>query len=109
MDQVEFSRKYKDSPIKRAKLVGLKRNACIALGNNGDIRSLSALSYALKTEDSLVRSHAAWALGRIGGKKAVYILENALNTEKDSETYDEIRLAIEEAKVNLYKVRKNGR
>lgn len=109
MDQVEFSRKYKDSPIKRAKLVGLKRNACIALGNNGDIRSLPALSYALKTEDSLVRSHAAWALGRIGGKKAVYILENALNTEKDSETYDEIRLAIEEAKVNLYKVRKNGR
>ena len=62
MDQTEFSKKFKDSAIKRTKLLGLKRNACIALGNNGDIASIPALSNALKVEESLIRIHAAWAL-----------------------------------------------
>ncbi len=103
MDQTNFSKKYKDSPIKRTKLLGLKRNACIALGNNGDIASISALSNALKTEESLIRIHAAWALGRIGGEKAISVLENALGSEKDMETLDEIRLSIKESKLNLLK------
>lgn len=103
MDQTQFSKKYKDSAIKRTKLLGLKRNACIALGNNGDIASIPALSNALKTEESLIRIHAAWALGRIGGEKAIAILENALASEKDMETIDEIRLSINESKVNLVK------
>jgi len=103
MDQTQFSKKYKDSAIKRTKLLGLKRNACIALGNNGDIASIPALSNALKTEESLIRIHAAWALGRIGGEKAIAILENALASEKDMETIDEIRLSINESKVNLSK------
>ena len=103
MDQTQFSKKYKDSAIKRTKLLGLKRNACIALGNNGDIASIPALSNALKAEESLIRIHAAWALGRIGGEKAIAILENALASEKDMETIDEIRLSINESKVNLVK------
>ena len=103
MDQTEFSKKFKDSAIKRTKLLGLKRNACIALGNNGDIASIPALSNALKTEESLIRIHAAWALGRIGGEKAIAKLENALASEKDTETIDEIRLSINESKVNLVK------
>ncbi|KAA1284257.1 MAG: tRNA epoxyqueuosine(34) reductase QueG [SAR202 cluster bacterium] len=103
MDQTEFSKKFKDSAIKRTKLLGLKRNACIALGNNGDIASIPALSNALKAEESLIRIHAAWALGRIGGEKAIAILENALASEKDMETIDEIRLSINESKVNLVK------
>ncbi|MEC7884529.1 MAG: tRNA epoxyqueuosine(34) reductase QueG [Chloroflexota bacterium] len=103
MNQTDFSKKYKDSVIKRTKLLGLKRNACIALGNNGDIDSLPALSNALKTEESLIRIHAAWALGKIGGEKAIDVLESALSSEKDLETMDEIRLSIKESKMKLMK------
>ena len=103
MDQTGFSKKYKNSPIKRTKLLGLKRNACIALGNNGDFNSIPALSCVLKTEESLVRIHAAWALGRIGGEKAITELESALYFEKDPETVEEIRLSIAEAEANLSK------
>ncbi|MDC0035744.1 tRNA epoxyqueuosine(34) reductase QueG [Chloroflexi bacterium] len=103
MNQTGFSKKYKNSPIKRTKLLGLKRNACIALGNNGDFNSIPALSRVLKTEESLVRIHAAWALGRIGGEKAITALESALYFEIDPETVEEIRLSIAEAEANLSK------
>ena len=96
MDQAEFSRKYKDSPIKRTKLVGLKRNACVALGNNGDPNAITALSIALKTPESLVRIHAAWALGRIGGEKSLAVLKEALQFEEDQDTLDEIQMSIGE-------------
>jgi len=33
MTQEEFSEKFRRSPVKRAKLAGLKRNAAVALGN----------------------------------------------------------------------------
>jgi epoxyqueuosine reductase len=33
MSQEEFSRAFKGSPMKRAKLTGLKRNAAVVLGN----------------------------------------------------------------------------
>ena len=33
MTQEEFSAAFKSSPMKRAKLRGLKRNACVVLGN----------------------------------------------------------------------------
>jgi len=101
MDQTDFSRKYKNSPIKRTKLVGLKRNACIALGNNGDVDALPPLINVLRTEESLIRIHAAWAIGHIGGKDAVAALECALRLEEDLDAMDEINLAIKEAKANL--------
>ena len=36
MSQEEFRATFKDSPIKRAKYAGLRRNAAIAMGNSGD-------------------------------------------------------------------------
>jgi len=77
-------------------LVGLKRNACVALGNNGDPNSITALSIALKTPESLVRIHAAWALGRIGGGKSLAVLKEALQFEEDQDTLDEIQMSIGE-------------
>jgi epoxyqueuosine reductase QueG len=53
MSQEEFSRAFKGSPMKRAKLRGLKRKATVVLGNVG-------------TSDEMVREHAAWALVRLG-------------------------------------------
>ena len=36
MTEEEFRERFRNSPIKRAKRVGLQRNACVALGNAGD-------------------------------------------------------------------------
>ena len=43
LDQKTFSRIYKNSPVKRAKRIGLQRNACVALGNNGDSSAIQPL------------------------------------------------------------------
>jgi epoxyqueuosine reductase len=65
MTQEEFSRRFKGSPIKRAKRRGLLRNVAVALGNWGSSAAVPALSRVLADSEPLVRGHAAWALGRI--------------------------------------------
>ena len=100
MDQVTFSDRYKNSPIKRTKLVGLQRNACVALGNNGDKKAISPLSKALcSSEESVVRLHAAWAIGRIGGREAATVLERAGDSESDAAVLEEIILSLEEISI----------
>ena len=100
MDQVTFSDRYKNSPIKRTKLVGLQRNACVALGNNGDEKAILPLSKVLcSSEESVVRLHAAWAIGRIGGREAATVLERARDSESDAEVLEEIILSLEEISI----------
>jgi epoxyqueuosine reductase len=66
MSQEEFSAAFRGSPMKRAKLRGLKRNAAVVLGNVGTVADVAALRHALGDGDPLVREHAAWALARLG-------------------------------------------
>ena len=65
MTQAEFSAAFKGSPMKRAKLRGLKRNAAVVLGNIADPADVDVLTRALDDEEALVREHAEWALARI--------------------------------------------
>ncbi len=65
MSKEEFSAVYKNSPMKRAKLQGLKRNAAMVLGNIGDEGDVDILSRALDDREPLVHDHAAWALARL--------------------------------------------
>ncbi|WP_158508750.1 HEAT repeat domain-containing protein [Gemmatirosa kalamazoonensis] len=65
MTQAEFSAAFKGSPMKRAKLRGLKRNAAVVLGNVGTADDVGVLTRALDDEEPLVREHAAWALARM--------------------------------------------
>ncbi len=54
------------TPLKRAGLEGLARNAAIALGNRGDLSATPILRRAANTHPSpLVRDAAAWALARL--------------------------------------------
>jgi len=46
--------------------------------------------------DALVRGHAAWALGRIGGDEALAALRQARAREADSGVQEEILFALEE-------------
>jgi len=65
MTQENFSAAFKGSPMKRAKLRGLKRNAAVALGNIGTAEDADVLERALDDPEPLVCEHAAWALGRL--------------------------------------------
>ncbi len=71
-----------------------KRNAAVALGNLGEEEAIPALAQAMKDTDELVRGHAAWALGKIGGKQARRILEDSLSSEISSYARDEIIAAL---------------
>jgi epoxyqueuosine reductase len=65
MDNESFRIAFKNSPMKRAKLRGLKRNAAVVLGNAAAPENADVLTRALDDDEPLVREHAAWALRRI--------------------------------------------
>jgi epoxyqueuosine reductase len=91
-----FKLKFKDSPLKRAKRSGYLRNVALALGNAGDPQAAGPVTAALANDAApLVRGHAAWALGQIGGGKVLYNLHAALKTEPDPWVQAEIRAAIQ--------------
>ena len=95
LDREEYTRRFIKSPMKRAKLEGLKRNAAVAMGNRRDAAYVPALQKALsEDEEPVVRRHAAWALGRIADRAAVAALGAALEREEDPEVVREIESAI---------------
>lgn len=94
LTEEQFRERFRHSPIKRAKRRGLLRNVCVALGNIGDPQAVPALTSALHDAEALVRGHAAWALGRIGGKEARRALEEALVGEEDEEVRREVLCAL---------------
>jgi len=90
----EFNRSFKGTPIKRAKRRGYLRNVAVALGNFGSTIGVPQLIKSLNNDpEPLVRGHAAWALGKIGGEQARRALENALSIEEDTSILEEIRFA----------------
>ena len=71
-----------------------QRNAAIAMGNSGDRTFIPALGRALQEPEALVRGYAAWAIGKIGGTRAVEILESALTRETSESVKKEIQEAL---------------
>jgi epoxyqueuosine reductase len=59
ISQEDFAAAFKNSPMKRAKLRGRKRNAAVVLGNVGTRDDIDALLRALEAEEALVREHGA--------------------------------------------------
>ena len=95
LDADGFRARYRATPVSRTKRRGLLRNAAVALGNVGGPADVPALGLALADPEPLVRGHAAWALGRIGGVEARRLLDDALATEQDDDVRAEIRAALD--------------
>jgi len=89
-----FRRRFRGSPILRAKRRGLLRNVAVALGNLKCAEAESALIRVLDDDEPLVRGHAAWALGQIGGPSTFDALRQRLQVETDAEVRTEINGAI---------------
>lgn len=72
----------------------LQRNAAVALGNSRDVRAIPHLIDALDDRKPLVRGHAAWALGELGGDDARRALQRLLEREPDAWVRDEAESAL---------------
>ncbi|HEV8580036.1 MAG TPA: tRNA epoxyqueuosine(34) reductase QueG [Thermoanaerobaculia bacterium] len=90
----EYVERFRGSPMKRAKLAGLQRNAAVAMGNRLESRYVGPLAEALQAGEPDLRVHAAWALGRIGGEGARLALAAALEKEEDETVREEIAAAL---------------
>jgi epoxyqueuosine reductase len=72
LSQAEFRERFRGSPVKRTKRLGLVRNACIALGNSAlppgsatHMRVTRLLTRLAASSESLIVESARWALSRI--------------------------------------------
>jgi epoxyqueuosine reductase len=65
MQPEEFRSVFRNSPIRRTKLSGLRRNAVVAMGNSGDPKFLNTLRVLSEDADGVVAEHARWALARL--------------------------------------------
>lgn len=93
LDRARYVELFRGSPLKRAKLSGLRRNAAVAMANRGERRYVPALIAALDDPDTDLRRHVAWALGRLGGDAARQALTAARSRETDPAVRDEIDAA----------------
>lgn len=90
-----FKRTYANTAMGWRGAAILRRNAAVALGNSLDRAAIPALVNAM-TDDphAMVRGHAAWALGRIGGNEALRHLRERLTEEQDEGVREELRAAL---------------
>jgi epoxyqueuosine reductase len=65
MNMEEFQRTFRGSPVKRAKLRGLLRNAAVAMANSGNRNHLPRLRELAQHEDSAIAEHARWAIAKL--------------------------------------------
>jgi epoxyqueuosine reductase len=94
LDQAEFSRRFRHTPLARPKRGGLLRNAAIVLGNSPDPQSLPALVQGLADADPLVRGACAWALGQYTEPAAREALSARAAVESDPNVHAEITAAL---------------
>ena len=104
----EFREAFRKMPVKRLKLKGLLRNACIVAGNMKEFsdwipngprfeesdsvwrQELKEALVRLATyEEAMVRPHAVWALYRLFGDETREALRRARANEEDSATLEE--------------------
>lgn len=61
----EFSKQWKNSPVKRAKYNGMLRNVATAMGNSGNRDFIPTLERLSAFPDPAVQEHANWAIRRL--------------------------------------------
>jgi epoxyqueuosine reductase len=95
LDEAGFQARFGTTAVARAERRGLLRNAAVALGNSGNPAAVVPLTAGLGDPEPLVRGHAAWALGHLGGAAARHALEAARSRETDRHAAAEIEAALD--------------
>ncbi len=98
LDEQGFRKRFRGTPLDRAKRQGILRNAALVLGNQATLRVtetlLKTLTEGLGDDGPVVRGACAWALGRCECNEAAAVLGKRLERESDAEVASEIRLAL---------------
>jgi epoxyqueuosine reductase len=79
----DFAAAFRGTAVKRLKLTGLLRNACVGAGNSGDPSLLPDLARLARHDSPIVRAHAVWAVRRLAGGQAPRWLAQARAAETD--------------------------
>lgn len=96
LDEAGFRAWSAGSPIARIGRTRFLRNVAVALGNWGHAQAVPVLREAMGQDfDPLVRGHAAWALGQIGGRDARQALLRAKRREEHPQVIREIIAALD--------------
>ena len=86
-----YDQKFKMTPIIRASYDMFMRNVLIAIGNSRLSQFADDLKDLLEKSDStLIRSHAAWALGMIDPMETRSYFQNLMKSEADENVKQEI-------------------
>jgi epoxyqueuosine reductase len=94
LDDAAFRRRFRNTPLWRAKRRGLLRNAAIVLGNRPTRDAIPALIRGLNDHEPLVRGACAWALSRHPCAATSESLDRRREVETDVEVVREIEEAI---------------
>jgi epoxyqueuosine reductase len=95
MDPGALRQVLKGTPLERTRARGLQRNATVVLGNAPVDGAHAVLAQALALHpEPLVRGHAAWALGRLGGLDARAALDAARARDEDPLVREEVEAAL---------------
>ncbi len=94
MDEAAFRAYFQGSAVKRAGRDGLLRNMITSIGARRLTHRLPEVVAALQDSSPLVRQHAAWALGRLGGPQAVRALQERWHRETHPAVREELRAAL---------------
>lgn len=84
MTPTRFAEVFRRTAVKRLKLSGLLRNACVVAGNSGDATLVPVLVALAKHELPLVRAHAVWAVRRLARTNADGLLAEVRAVETDA-------------------------
>ncbi|MFT3780929.1 MAG: tRNA epoxyqueuosine(34) reductase QueG [Nibricoccus sp.] len=85
-----FAATFKGTAIKRVKLAGVLRNACIVAANVGATDCLNAIVRLTAHELPVVRAHAVWAVYRLAGSaEAAQLLDECRRRESAPEVIAE--------------------
>lgn len=91
------------SPLERPRRRGLVRNAAVLAGNSGQAKYQDELILLLSSDpEPIVRSHAAWAIGRMMHPRCERALREAIDVEQDASVQAEIRDALDAHSIDDY-------
>ena len=65
MQPEEFREVFRGSPVRRAKLSGLRRNAVVAMANSSNKKFVPTLKKLSEDPDPVVAEHARWAIAKL--------------------------------------------
>lgn len=79
-----FAEVFRRTAVKRLKLTGLLRNACVVAGNSGDRALLPALVRLAVHDSAVVRAHAVWAVRQLAGTESAALLKEPRSKESEA-------------------------